>query len=130
MTRGVPDILFGEVLFQGGSEVYTGLVGDTEEDPEGVGEFVSQFFASVRRFEGLVAVEAAHEAGHFPHFFREDSHISELAEIADPGAADPVIDQLLGFADRQLGWDRSVGAIVVHVLYCYGRKNTQVPVNH
>jgi hypothetical protein len=99
MAGGVADVLFDEVLFEGGGEVYTGLVGDANEDPEGVGEFVAQFSACVRWFEGLVTVKSAHEAGHFPHFFGKDSHVGELAEIADPGRADPVVDQLLGFAD-------------------------------
>jgi len=99
MAGGVTDVLFGEVLFEGSSEVYTSLVGDTNEDPKGVGEFVAQFSACVRWFEGLVTVKTAHEAGDFPHFFGEDSHVGELAEIADPGGSDPVVNQLLGLAD-------------------------------
>jgi len=102
MTGGVAEIFFGEVLFQCRGEVDTGLVGDAEEDPERVGEFIGQFFACVRWFKGLVSVEAAHQAGHLSHFFCEDSHVSELTEIADPGSADPVVDQLLGFPDRHI----------------------------
>jgi hypothetical protein len=115
MTGGVPDVLFDEVLFEGGGEVYTGLVGNANEDPEGVGEFVAEFSACVRWFEGLVTVKSAHEAGHFPHFFGKDSHVGELAEIADPGRADPVVDQLLGFADGYLiCWGAGLIVVALH----------------
>ena len=81
----ITNTLFLKILLQSFGEINARLISDTYQYPQHISQFIRELFVLIRLFERLVAVNAAHQPGHFSYLFCEDSHISEFTEIPDAG---------------------------------------------
>ena len=101
MALRVADALLCKIFLKGTGKVDAGLVSDAKEHPEYVGKLVAQLAVFIRLFKRLIPIKAAHQPGDLTHFFGQDGHIGELAEIADARGADPGVHVLLGVTDSE-----------------------------
>ena len=103
MPRDVADILLLQILLKCFRQVHAGLVGETNEDPKHVGQFVAEVFVFVRLFLRLFAIAPGHDAGYFANFFGQHGHVSQFAEVAYANGFDPIIDSGLGVLESHKG---------------------------
>lgn len=90
----ISSCLLLEVPSEGIGEIYAGLVGKAEDNPENIGELVSEvkLFA---RLSALIPVLARYDACELTNLFRQDRHVGKLAEVAYAYGFNPSVYFLL-----------------------------------
>ena len=73
------------------AQVYTCLVGQGGQYPKNIGHFIAQIERGIGGLFALVSIAPGHDAGQFTHFFREDRHVGQFAEIPNANGGDPLV---------------------------------------
>ena len=91
VTVGVPLGFLLEVSLKSFTQVHACLIGQSRQNPQDVGHFVSKVFSDIRGFFALVTISARHDPGQFAHLFGKDGHVGEFAEVSDTNGGDPFV---------------------------------------
>ena len=88
---GVAGGFLVEVPLKSFAQVYAGLVGKGCQNPQYIGHFIAEVPVGIGGLFALVSIAPGHDAGQFTHFFREDRHVGQFAEIPNANGGDPLV---------------------------------------
>jgi len=85
-----------QVLTEGFGQVYSGLVGQTDKDPQYICHFIGKVvFLSL--LERLISVFACHHTCQFAYFLGQNGHIGQFAEVTYTIRFNPAVHFFLCF---------------------------------